>query len=108
LEWQYPDGVSLLHQSALWLRYEIQTLQPHIVILGIRDEWPKVAEVLRVQGNGECEFPMKLAESQVGDLKLGYCPKGIWVTYHFSRWMGSEKNGAHGRLLLEMRKALES
>lgn len=29
-------------------------------------------------------------------------------TYHFSRWMGSERNGAHGGLLLEMRKALGS
>jgi hypothetical protein len=108
LEWTFPDGVSLLHQSALWLRHEIDTLQPHLVVLGISDEWLRIAEVLKVRGNGKCKFPKRLDESQVADLKLGYCPKGIWITYHFSRWMGSERNGAHGGLLLEMRKTFES
>jgi hypothetical protein len=108
LEWQYSEGVSLLHQSALWLMDEIETLKPHLVILGISDEWPGVTEVLKIHVDTKDRLPMMLNDSQVVDLKLSYRPKGIWVTYHFSRWMGSKRNGAHGRLLLEMRKALES
>lgn len=108
LEWTFADGPSLLDQSALWLKHEIEILQPHLVILGISDEWWNVAKVLKIHANGKRGLPSKLTESEVSDLKLPYRPKGIWVTYHPSSWRGTEKNGKHGNLLLEMRKALES
>jgi len=60
----------LLGQSAQWLKHEIETLQPHLVILCISDEWPGVADVLKVRLDKKGRLPVMLNDSRVADLEL--------------------------------------
>jgi hypothetical protein len=99
------DEFCLVHSSVRWLRREIEILQPDFVLLGISHEWTTIAKALSIPLKGrDPGFPVKLKDSEIGLLKLGFVPKGIWVTYHFSSW---NRNCKHGRLLLEMRQALD-
>jgi hypothetical protein len=106
-----PDAPStcFAHYSAACLRDEIKILRPEVVLIGVNKLWWTFTECLsaglQINGNsqkGQSTFPMRLKGDQVAQLSPEFQPK-IWITNHFSAW---GQNARHGRLILEIRKAL--
>lgn len=101
-------GFCLRHDSAEWLTREIDILQPHLVLLGIRECWDDLADALALACDSQCDLPLKLGDADMekwSNRGLNHKPNGVWVTNHFSAWSG---RASHGRVLLEMKKAISA
>jgi len=81
------DGFRLRDQCASWLIDEIRILKPNIVLLGIGKQWRYFAEhISALNRHAEEKPPFRIPDDTVKELKLGYEPECVWLTYHFSAW----------------------
>jgi len=102
-----PSG-SLIHVCAEWFKKELQILKPELVLIGVGPAWKKFARELGIAVADAQDRPTLLGDSAVDRLGLGYRPKGIWITNHFSAWAQRRRNSKHGTMILEIRRALRA